>query len=322
LSPVKPTLSWNPFSRESFRDAGSDTPCRTARAFENWPVGATFEEKRIESQTFPAVTGAGPEKMADGQNPLADRLGAYLGGRNSAGLLSVVMGLSLVDGIFPAVVLAGALDSPVGILEVGLLVFGGSATLSVVLFELEGTSRQRAQTVLAVGLLLGVVAALEAAVAPTVAHLIELEVFARFSGVVLLAVAGRIASARVGDVLPAPSAIIALGLLASANPTAVRTAQLDPSLDLALRGMAAALVGTGFALAGVLFRSQLLSTFHMDRFRFASAIALGMLGAEVMGLVTSPAPLPLLVGVIGGVLAYDPGDERARTASEPRRSEE
>ena len=53
-------------------------------------------------------------------------------------LLATVMALPLVDGIFPALILAGAVTSAVGVLEVGLLVFGGSATLAVVLAEMEG----------------------------------------------------------------------------------------------------------------------------------------------------------------------------------------
>jgi len=72
--------------------------------------------------------------MSVSQHPVAVRLEQQVG--EGTRLLATVMALPLVDGIFPALILAGALASPLGIIEVGLLVFGGSATLAVVLAEM------------------------------------------------------------------------------------------------------------------------------------------------------------------------------------------
>ena len=98
--------------------------------------------------------------MSVSRHPIALRLERLVGG--SATLLATVMALPLVDGIFPALVLAGALDSPIGVLEVGLLVFGGSATLAVVLAEMDAPPRKAARAVLAVGAMLVVGAAVAA----------------------------------------------------------------------------------------------------------------------------------------------------------------
>ncbi|ELK55723.1 hypothetical protein D320_03011, partial [Haloferax sp. BAB-2207] len=59
------------------------------------------------------------------------------------------MGLPLIDGIFPALIIAGAMTtaagdpSIAGILQTGLLIFGGSATVAVILAEMDGTRREQ-----------------------------------------------------------------------------------------------------------------------------------------------------------------------------------
>ena len=87
--------------------------------------------------------------------------------RGGGRLLATVMCLPLLDGVFPALVLAGALSDPLGVAEVGLLVFGGGATVGVVLSEMDGSVRQRSVTILGVGVVLVAGAVLEAAAAPT-----------------------------------------------------------------------------------------------------------------------------------------------------------
>ncbi|MFB6187647.1 MAG: hypothetical protein ABEI86_12380 [Halobacteriaceae archaeon] len=75
--------------------------------------------------------------MSRSEHPIARHLHSYVNG--STKLLATVMILPLIDGIFPALILAGALDSAIGIIQVGLLVFGGSATVAVILTEMDST---------------------------------------------------------------------------------------------------------------------------------------------------------------------------------------
>jgi len=250
--------------------------------------------------------------MSTSQHPIAVRLERLVGG--SAALLATVMWLPLLDGIFPALVLAGALDSPAGILQVGLLVFGGSATLAVLLAELDGDRRQAVRTVLVVGVPLIVVAAIEAALAPTIDSAIDLVMFERFAALVILAVAAKTASARIGDFLPRPAVIVGLGLLASGDPTGT-TLTFVSHPGLVLRGMAAAAVGVGFALGVALGAPLLRSVVHLDRFRFGSAVALGLLPLTFVGLgpqLWEFAPLAVLG--LTTLFALDPDSEGTTTA--------
>ncbi len=252
--------------------------------------------------------------MSSSQHPIALAIERQVGGATR--LLATVMCLPLVDGLFPALVLAGAINGPLGILEVGLLVFGGSATVAVILADMEGGPREQVPKILAVGVVLVAVAGIEAAVAPTIESVLDLEVFKRFAAVVILAVAAKTASSRIGDLLPRPAMIVALGLLASVDPSnATVVVSTDPGL--VARGVAAGLVGVTFALLVAVAGPRLRRIVDLDRFRFGSAVALGLLPLSMFGLVPGNVPIALIVLALTALLAFDPDGSRTRSQSSP-----
>src|SRR6056297_2156292 len=103
--------------------------------------------------------------MSVSRHPVALRLEQQVGGATR--LLATVMALPLVDGIFPALIIAGALSSPLGIIETGLLIFGGSATVAVILAEMDGTRREQVTAILILGAVLLPLAGVEALFAET-----------------------------------------------------------------------------------------------------------------------------------------------------------
>lgn len=228
-----------------------------------------------------------------------------MGGR--VRLLATVMALPLVDGIFPALVIAGAVSTITGVLETGLLIFGGSATVAVILAELDGDRRDHARAILLLGLVLVPLAAVQAALAPTVANVLS-DVFHRFAGLVILAVAAKTASARVGEWLPRPAIVIGLGLVASLNVDALRPGAVEVTTDpqVIAYGAAAAAVGVGFALLVALAAPKLRGVVDIDRFRFGSAVALGMLALSVLELMPTEAPVALGVLAVTILFSYDP----------------
>ena len=249
--------------------------------------------------------------MSVSQHPVALRLERRVGGATK--LLATVMALPLIDGIFPALILAGALTYPFGILEAGLLIFGGSATVAVVLAEMDGSPRERMRAIALLGVVLLPAAAIEAALAPTVQSVIDMAVFQRFAGLVILTVAAKTASARVGEWLPRPAVIIGLGLVASLQPAgAAVTFVADPSL--VARGVAAAGVGVGFAMLVAALGPVLQESVDLDLFRFGSAVALGMLALSVLGLVPTEAPVALGVLCVTAVFSFDPDAASAAEA--------
>jgi hypothetical protein len=251
--------------------------------------------------------------MSVSQHPVALRLEEWVGGPTK--LLATVMALPLIDGIFPALVIAGALNSTVGIIETGLLIFGGSATMAVVLAEMEGTPRERVIKILLIGAVVVPVAALEASVAATLDSILNLEIFTRFAGVVILAVAAKTASSKVGEFLPSPAVIIGLGLVASVQPDGA-SLQIASDLFVVATGAAAAATGVLFAAVVALMGPHLRGRVDLDRFRFGSAVALGVLALPILGLLQTEAPIALAVLLVTGLLSYDPDGEASKITRE------
>ncbi|WP_193570023.1 MULTISPECIES: DUF5794 domain-containing protein [Halorussus] len=249
--------------------------------------------------------------MSSSQHPVALRLERQVGGATK--LLATVMALPLVDGIFPALVLAGGVDSVTGVLQVGLLVFGGSATVAVILAEMDGTPREQAASVLTVGVGVIAIAAVEAAFAPTIESVLHSATFERFAALVMLAIAAKTASSRLGEYLPRPAVIVGLGMIASFQPGGFEVATVN--YELILMATAAAVTGVAFALAVALTAPWLRGVVDIDRFRFGSAVALGMLPLSLLGLAPGNAPLAVLA--VTSLLAFDPtADESADDADD------
>jgi len=252
--------------------------------------------------------------MSVSRHPVALRLEQQVGGATR--LLATVMGLPLVDGIFPALIIAGAMTtaagdpSIAGILQTGLLIFGGSATVAVILAEMDGTRREQLTSILLLGVLLIPVAVAEAAVAETIETLLNFEVFHRFAGLVILAVAAKTASSKVGEYLPSPSIIIGLGLVASFEPAGFELIVTPDPMRLLSAGAAAG-TGVGFAGAVALFAPRLRGNVDIDLFRFGSSVALGMLALDVLGLMPTQAPVALGVLGVTALFAFDPGSDGA-----------
>ncbi|WP_136602397.1 DUF5794 domain-containing protein [Salinigranum halophilum] len=251
--------------------------------------------------------------MSVSRHPVALSIEQQVG--KSTRLLATVMALPLIDGIFPALVLAGALTYPFGILETGLLVFGGSATVAVILAEMDDSPREIVPPILFLGLVLVPVAALEAALAPTIESMLDMATFQRFAGLVIVAVAAKTASATVGEYLPRPAVIIGLGLVASFQPAGLDVA-LTTDPVLIAKAAATAGVGVAFALAVALAGPQLRGAVDIDRFRFGSSVALGMLALSVLELMPTEAPVALGVLVVTAVFSFDPDAAAAPAAAD------
>ncbi|RAW45720.1 hypothetical protein DQW50_07400 [Halorubrum sp. 48-1-W] len=243
--------------------------------------------------------------MSVSRHPVALRLEQQVGGATK--LLATVMALPLVDGIFPALVVAGVLGSAAGVVETGILIFGGSAMIAVILAEMDGTRREMVVSILLIGAVIVPVAAIEAAFAPTLRGFLELAIFERFAGLVILSIAAKTASAEFGKYLPSPAVIIGLGLVASFDPTGFA---IETSTEYVVNGTAAAVIGVGFALSVALMSPHLRGRVDIDRFRFGSAVALGVLALPILlrpfGLMQTEVPIALAVLGVTALFAYDP----------------
>jgi len=150
-----------------------------------------------------------------------------------------------------------------------------------------------------------------AALAPTIQTVLNPAVFERFAAIIILAIAGRTASAKIGEWLPRPSMILLIGLVASVQTSGFDLiVQTDP--ELMLRSAAAAGVGVALALTAAVTAPWLRNAVDIDRFRFGSAVALGVLPISI--LTDIEAPIALAVLGVTTLLSLDP--QRARERDE------
>jgi len=241
--------------------------------------------------------------MTSSTHPTTRILDTYITDKSK--LLAVVMFLPLIDGLFPVLVLTGALDTVTGIIEVGLLIFGGSATVTVIVSEMDSTRKHQTIVVLAVGSALIVVSVLEAMLAPTIISVLNIPVFERFAAIVILTVAARTASARIAQILPGPGTIVALGLVASLDFSDIAfSIQTQP--EIMWKAFAASGVGVGFALFVALISPWLRDNLDLEAFRFGSAVALGVLPLTLFGVLPENTPLSLAVLGVTVLFSFDP----------------
>jgi hypothetical protein len=177
----------------------------------------------------------------------------------------------------------------------------------VILAEMDGDRREMVTSVLLIGAVIIPLAALEAAFAPTFRGFLNLPVFERFAGLVILTIAAKTASSEIGEFLPSPGVIISLGLVASFDPSGFA---IETSPEYVLNGAAAAGVGVAFALSIALLSPHLRGRVDIDRFRFGSAVALGVLALPILlgpfDLMQTEAPIALAVLAVTTLFAYDP----------------
>lgn len=210
--------------------------------------------------------------------------------------LLLAMGLPLVDGVFPALVLGGALDSVPGLLVVGGTIFGGPWMLTIVFEEMAGDDRRtRIVRVLKVAALVVPAAGLEAVAAPTLASLLDMGVFHVFSALIVLTVGASIANDVLAAKLVAPKYLLAAGLVASVAARLLAPAPITPTVIVepvvVAQATGAAGIATALALTGAFVGPRVDEHVDRDAFRTGAGIALALVPLSIAGVLPSLASL-------------------------------
>jgi hypothetical protein len=209
-------------------------------------------------------------------------------------------------GLVAALVVADAITTVADAVVVGLLIFGGSGTATVVLSTLDGSTGARLRVVAAVGVLVVASAVVSALAAPTLDALVPSVVVLPVVALLVVLVAVEVGSVRWSPlprlrtlsaavvVVFGVSAVVAgrsVGVVVAVDPHAVAMTTL------------AALVGVGFAAAVALVRPWFEAHVSLARFRVGSGVALVLLAGSLLGVVSDAAPPVALVAA--GVFALD-----------------
>jgi hypothetical protein len=210
--------------------------------------------------------------------------------------LLLAMGLPLVDGVFPALVLGGALDTIPGLLVVGGTIFGGPWMLTIIFEEMAGDDRRtRLARVCKVAALVVPAAGLEAVAAPTLASLVDMSVFHVFSALIVLTVGASIANDVLAATLVAPKHLLAAGLVASVAARLLAPAPIAPTVivdpTVVAQSMGAATIATAVALTGAFVGPRVDDHLDHGAFETGAGIALALVPLTIAGVLPSLASL-------------------------------
>lgn len=246
--------------------------------------------------------------------PLLSAYGYYPDSERNAATraLLLAMGLPLVDGVFPALILGGALDSVPGLFVVGGTIFGGPWMFTIIFEEMAGDDRRtRLTRVLKVAVLVVPAAGLEAVAAPTLASLLDMGVFHVFSALIVLTVGASIANDVLAAKLVAPKYLLAAGLVASVAARLIDPAPVTPTVIVepvvVAQAMGAAGIAAMLALVGAFVGPRVDDHLDQGAFRTGAGIALALVPLSIAGLL--PSLSSLAVFALALAFAIDTSDD-------------
>ena len=237
--------------------------------------------------------------------------------------LAVVM-LMPFTGIYQSMVTSGALNSLVGSIGLGVVVFGGPAAVSIVFAKLSTSRVQGIKVICLIAAVQLPAAAFFAAVATASQAALWVEGFSLLTVVVLWVIAFDIINGSTPSCVPSLltigavlTSLMALNLavsLVTGEVTVILPGEgilmwmwtvLTTEWVIIGRSLAAALSGLLFVIFSVVFRPTLLEYVNLRRFKMGSAIALCLIGLDVAGFVANSPTLTVVALSLGLAVEAD-----------------
>lgn len=185
----------------------------------------------------------------------------------------------------------GNLNNAAGILQMGVLVLNGPATVSIVLNRLDSSRSESLSIILALAVLLIPTTALAAGYAPTLSLVVPAGVSAAVGAAIIATLAVSLGTNWYDDVGPSVKAVGALlagGLLAyGAYRVLSGAVSLDVVFDWGLfwRGALAGAIAIGVVAFLLLGQDYIRRRIDLQRLRFGFACALSLLSLELIDVI-------------------------------------
>ncbi len=209
--------------------------------------------------------------------------------------LVFILCLPIIDGVFPALLVTGAVATFSDMVAVALTVFAGAGALAIIYSYAENIREAKRMVLKAsIPLLLGALAV--ALIAPVYSELFHVERLKYAAGLALLVIAGHLAGIDLAEKFSTP-AIILTGMVLSVRNPGVLTFNLGY--------VAPALITTVTAIAGLYAASYLTNMeMNLSYVRRGAAVVLALIAISLFGY-DLPSELSLAVFAVALVAALE-----------------
>lgn len=213
--------------------------------------------------------------------------------------LAILMGLPLVDGVFLTIVMTGGLESLSDAFMVGSFILGGGAVVAMILSEFEDDRIASIKRIMVFSLLVGIVASIQALLAPTLAGFIETEILKYGAVLALISISLRILPTDKTDYVPQPIYIIAVFIILSVDISQAETV-FNPNYNLIqpIYAIVATLVSATICILTVTLKPYIRDKANTKILKFGTSIGLIVVSLNIMGLLPSVATGAFFAGFL------------------------
>ncbi len=214
--------------------------------------------------------------------------------------LGFIMSLPLLDGVFISIILSGGLTNYFDALLVGGFVIGGGASIGVILSKFNGNSKTEFKRTIIIGLFITILAIIQAATAPMIEPLLNIERFKYGAMIALIALAYKISPIKKDIWIIEPGIIILFTVLFSVNIHPVEY-NLIIDYDTAWYAFISGLIATIISITTVYYKPKLKTLIDERAIKYITSLGLIAITLSIANIV--PEFVPILVFIIGFIIS-------------------
>lgn len=196
--------------------------------------------------------------------------------------------LPLLDGVFLSIVLSDGLETIYDAILVGSFVFGGSATISVILSEFSNNTRKSIYRVLVIGCVVGIIAIIQTIFAPVIEPFIDTGTFRNGAVLALIALAIKILPFEKTDKMVSPLIIIVITLLVSVNTSPESIGMIDTGN--VIYAIIAVMTAISISITTVIIKPYISDRFNDRILKYGTSFGLLFISLTILFPISSSIP--------------------------------
>lgn len=210
--------------------------------------------------------------------------------------LGFIMSLPLLDGVFISIILSNGLTNYVDAILVGGFIIGGGASIGVILSEFDGNMYTEIKRTIIIGIFISILAIFQAATAPIIEPLLNINLFKYGSMIALIALAYKISPIDKTIWIIEPGIIIVFTFLISVNIQPIDyTIMLD--YETAWYAFISSVIATGISILTIIYKLRLRELVNKNIIKYITSLGLIIIALSIPNIV--PEYMSIIVFIVG-----------------------